>query len=126
MKSIKMASLFLTFFQLSINTSFAQAPATDLNEDQQERLAKSIDVFFEVLDLSVEQKRSFEAITKKYAEEMVAVRDGKGGRISKYNTVQSIRSRKNTEMKELLSKDQYVIYLEKQKAMQKKMRENRS
>ena len=126
MKSIKMASLFLTFFQLSINTSFAQAPATDLNEDQQERLAKSIDVFFEVLDLSVEQKRSFEAITKKYAEEMVAVRDGKGGRISKYNKVQSFRSRKNTEMKELLSKDQYVIYLEKQKAMQKKMRENRS
>ena len=126
MKSIKMASLFLTFFQLSINTSFAQAPATDLNEDQQERLAKSIDVFFEVLDLSVEQKRSFEAITKKYAEEMVAVRDGKGGRISKYNKVQSIRSRKNMEMKELLSKDQYAIYLEKQKAMQKKMRENRS
>lgn len=118
--------LWWPLFQLSINTSFAQAPATDLNEDQQERLAKSIEEFFEVLDLSVEQKISFEAITKKYAEEMVAIRDGKGGRISKYNKVQSIRSRKNTEMKELLPKDQYAIYLEKQKAMQKKMRVNRS
>ena len=126
MSSIKIMLLLWPFFQLSINTSVAQTPATDLNEDQQERLAKSIEVFFEVLDLSVEQKRSFEAITKKYAEEMVAVRDGKGGRISKYNRLQSIRSRKNTEMKELLPKDQYVIYLEKQKAMQKKMRENRS
>ena len=50
MKSIKMASLFLTFFQLSINTSFAQAPATDLNEDQQERFTGDLGFEF-VTDL---------------------------------------------------------------------------
>ena len=45
--------------------------------------------------------------------------------MSKYKKVKSIRKNKDAEMKHLLSKDQYKVYLEKQEEMQKKMKEQR-
>jgi len=45
--------------------------------------------------------------------------------MSKFKKVKSIRKNKDAEMKTLLSKDQYKVYLEKQKEMKKKMKERR-
>ena len=74
---------------------------------------------------SEEQKPQFEEITKKYAKQMKAVKDSDGSRMSKYRKVKSIRKNKDAEMKRLLSKDQFNVYLEKQKEMRKKMKARR-
>jgi len=42
-----------------------------------------------------------------------------------FKKIKSIRKDKNEKMKELLSKDQYKLYLEKQEEMQKKIKDRR-
>jgi hypothetical protein len=125
MKTLKISTLLFALFLMSTNFSFAQSPAADLTEEQKEELAKNIEEYFEALNLSEEQKPEFEAITKKYAEQMKAVKEGDGGKMQKYRKVKTIRNNKNAEMEALLSEDQYNIYLEKQEEMKEKMKENR-
>ena len=125
MKSLKISSLIFALFLFSTSTTFAQSRADNLTEEQKEELAASMEEYFSVLDLSEEQKSEFEVIAKKYAEQMKAVKDSGGRRMGKFKKVKSIRSDKNEEMKELLSKDQFKLYLEKQKEMEKKMKDRR-
>lgn len=125
MKLLKILPLFFALFLLGANISIAQSPATELTEEQKETLAQNMEEFHEVLNLSEGQKPEFESITKKYAKQMIAVRDGGGSKFKKYRKVKSIRKNRNAEMEKLLSKDQYEAYLEKQKEMQKKMKEKR-
>jgi hypothetical protein len=56
---------------------------------------------------------------------MIAVKASGARRMSKYKKVKSIRKNKDAEMKTLLSKDQYKVYLEKQEEMSKKIKERR-
>jgi hypothetical protein len=56
---------------------------------------------------------------------MIAVKDSGGRRMSKYKKMKSIRKNKDAEMKDLLSKGQYKVYLEKQEEMKKNMKERR-
>ena len=56
---------------------------------------------------------------------MIAVKNGGGRKLQKYKKVKSIRENKDAEMKILLSKDQYKVYLEKQEEMKKKIKERR-
>ena len=118
--------MFFALFLISSNTAFAQSQRAELTDEQKEEMAQNIEEYFIALDLTEEQETEFEAITKKYAEQMKAVRDGGGRRLKKYNKVKSIRENKNAEMKKLLTKDQYKVYLNKQEEMQKKMKEKRN
>ncbi len=123
MKALKILSFFFALFLLGANTSFAQSQKTELSDEQKEELTQNMEEFLEVLNLSEEQKPEFEAITKKYAEQMKAVKEDGGSNFSMYRKVKSIRKNKNSEMKKLLSEDQYEIYLEKQEEMQKRMKD---
>ena len=84
-----------------------------------------MEAYAAALQLSETQKPKFEEITKKYAEQMIALKESDGSRMSKYKKLQSIHENKNAEMKSLLSKDQYKVYLEKQEERLKKMKERR-
>jgi hypothetical protein len=126
MKSLKMLSLLVALFFISMNGLVAQSKADNLTEEQKETLAKNIEDYFEALNLTEVQKTEFEAITKKYAEKMKAVKDGGGRKLQKYRKVKSIRKDKNKEIKKLLSEEQYKVYLDKQAARQKEMKERRS
>lgn len=125
MKVYKVLPLLFFVFLLSPNIGLAQSPADAMTDDQKEELTQNMEAFLEVLDLSEEQKPTFEAITKKYAEQMKALKESEGGKLKKYRKFKSIQKSKNAEMKELLSEDQYELYLEKQKEMQKAMKEKR-
>jgi len=129
MKSLKIMSLSFILFIIGSNVSLAQDGGAQLSEEQKEEIAQNLEEFFASLDLSNDQQSEFESITIKYAEQMKAVRDEGGGRMQKFKKIKSIRNDKNKEMKDLLSKNQYKLYLEKQEEMQKEMRnrrENRS
>ena len=73
--------LVLGHFLLGAHISFAQSQATNLTDEQKEELAQNFEEYYEVLNLSKEQKSEFEAITKKYAKQMKAVKDGGGGKL---------------------------------------------
>jgi len=125
MKVLKILSLFFALCFISTNTTFAQSRAASLTEEQKEEIKKNLEAYAVALDLSEEQKPKFEEITKKYAKQMKAVKENSGRRMSKFKKVKSIRKNKDAEMKTLLSKDQYKVYLEKQKEMKKNMKERR-
>ena len=125
MKSLKVLSLFFALFFIGINTSFAQSKADSLTDEQKEEIKKNLEEYAAALDLSEDQKPKFEAITKKYAEQIKAVKDGDGRKLQKYKKVKSIRENKDAEMKTLLSKDQYNIYLEKQEEMKNRIKDRR-
>ena len=118
-------SLFFALFLMGTNTTFAQSRAANLTEDQKEELKKNLEAYNVSLQLSEAQKPKFDEITKRYAKQMIALKDSGGRRMSKYRKVKSIRKNKDAEMKRLLSKDQYNVYLEKQEEIQKKMKGRR-
>lgn len=122
MKVLKVLPLIFAFFLLSMNSILAQSKATQLTDEQKAEMAENMEAFQELLKLSEVQKPQFEAITKKYAGQMMALKDGGGSKYSKYKKVKSISKNRNAEMKKLLSKEQYQLYLEKQKELQKKMK----
>ena len=125
MKLLKVLSMSFALFLIGINTTIAQTRANDLTEEQKEEIKKSLEEYASALDLSEGQRPIFEEITKNYAKQMIAVKDSGGRRMSKYKKVKSIRKNKDAEVKKLLSKDQYKVYLEKQKEMQKRMKKRR-
>ena len=124
-KAKEFMSIFFLMLFLGTSSSFAQSQAAQLTAEQKETMQESITAFQDVLSLSSEQKPEFEAITMKYAKQMIAVRDSDDGNFKKYEKVKSIRKKRNAEMKQLLSPDQYEVYLDKQEEMQKKMKAKR-
>lgn len=118
----------LCFFVLclvSTTTNFAQTEEKELSTEQKAAIQKNVEDYAIVLNLSNEQKTGLESITEKYAVQMIAVRDGSGGKFKKYRKVKAIRKNKDKEIEALLDKEQLTIYLEKQEEMQEKMRANR-
>jgi len=123
MKLVKILPLFFALFLINVNTTFAQSRGADLTGEQKEEIKKNVEEYAAALHLSEAQKPEFEEITKKYAKQMKALKDSGGSRMSKFKKVKSIRKNKDAEMKYLLSKDQYIVYLEKQEEMKKNMKE---
>ncbi len=125
MKVFKILSLFIAIFLIGTITTFAQSKGTSLTQEQKEEVKKNVEAYAAALDLSVEQKSKFEEITQRYAKQMIAIKDSGDSPMSKYRKVNAIRKNKDAEMKQLLSKDQYKVYLKKQEEMKKIMRERR-
>ena len=125
MNSIKILFLFFALFLSGTNIIFAQSRAANLTEQQKEKINNNVEAYATALQLSEAQKLKFEEITKRYAKQMKAVKDSGGRPMSKFKKVKSIHENKDAEMKSLLSKDQYKVYLEKQEEMKKKLRERR-
>ncbi len=121
----KTLALFFALFLIGTNITCAQSKTAKLTEEQKEEVTNNLEEYAVALDLSEDQRPKFEEITIKYAEQMIAVKNGGGRKLQKYKKVKSIRENKDAEMKILLSKDQYKVYLEKQEEMKKKIKERR-
>ncbi|MEL6969091.1 MAG: hypothetical protein AAFZ63_12810 [Bacteroidota bacterium] len=126
MKSVKNFILFLAFFSLGTSSIFAQSQAAEVSDAEKEQMAQAMEEFFAALNLTEDQKAEFKAISSKYNAQMIAVRDSDMSNMKKYREVKSIRSNRNAEMEELLTEEQYEIYLEKQEEMQQQMKERRN
>jgi len=124
-KLLKVLSISFALFLIGINTTIAQTKANNLSEEQKEEIKRNLEEYAATLSLSDDQRSKFEEITKKYAEQMQALNNGGGRKLQKYKKVKSIRKNKNAEMKMLLSKEQYKVYLDKQEEMRNKMKQRR-
>lgn len=125
MKSLKILSLLFAFLLAGTTTTLAQSNGEKLSEEQKEEIKKNLEEYAAALNLSEEQKSEFEVITRKYAEKIKALRESDISRRKKFKEMRSIKESKNEEMKELLSKDQYKVYLDKQEEMKKRVKERR-
>lgn len=121
MKVLKSSIVVIVMFVSTM--SFAQD--RELTEEQKEQVKEQLALYFEKLDLSEEQQSKFEEITKKYALQMKTLKASGKSKFAKYKEFKSIKSSKNKEMKTLLSAEQYKIYQNTQKEIQKKMNEKR-
>ena len=89
--------------------------------NMKDRIAANI----EALELSEDQRAEFLEISRRYGEQMKALRNSNANRMEKYQELKSIRKDKNREMKALLSKDQYKLYKEMQARNQQEMKQRR-
>ncbi len=121
MKSMKIMSLSLLLLFAS-HFATAQTDTPKLSQEQKEALKENIESFVTALDLTEEQKEEFVSIKKKYAHEMAALKESDKSRMAKYQEVKGLRKAQNKEMKEILTEEQYDLFLEKQKEIQKKMK----
>ena len=122
MKSSKKLWLFIALLLVGITNINAQTKRENLSAEQKEEIKKNVEEYATSLNLTAIQKSEFEAITRKYAKQMKAVRDGGGGRFKKYRKLKSIRKNKDKEMKQLLHPEQFKTYLEKQEERKKQMK----
>jgi hypothetical protein len=98
MKLLKALPKLYIILLLGANISLSQAQPSELTEEQKEKLAQNMKKFVEVLNLTDEQRPEFEAITMKFAAQMMAERDGSSGKLQKYRKVKAIRNEKDSEM----------------------------
>ena len=122
MKLSKKLWLFIALLLVGITNINAQTKRENLSEEQKEEIKKNVEEYATSLNLTDIQKSEFETITKKYARQMIAVRDGGGGKFKKYRKLKSIRKNKDKEMKQLLNPEQFKIYLAKQEERKKQMK----
>ncbi len=126
MKVFKSLSLFLALFLLGTSISFAQSQTDNVTDEQRAELQQAMEELVTALALTEEQKPEFVAISRSYAEQMIEVRDSDQGQFKKYRRIKSLMQDRNAEMEDLLSDEQYDIYLEKQEEMQQRRKEMRS
>lgn len=78
------------------------------------------------LDLSDEQRPRYIEISQRYGEQLKQLKTSSKSRLSKYRAYKSIQNDKNTEMKSLLSGEQYKVYEEIQEEIKQKIKEKRN
>jgi len=125
-----MNTLFKSLFALSLclfcfSPSFGQTSAEGLSDEQKTELQEGIQSLVVSLELTEAQKVDFTQISEKYGPKLLALKESDASRFSKYRQFKSISKSRNKEMKKILSKDQYALYLEKQQEMQEKMKASR-
>ena len=75
--------------------------------------------YFVRINLSENQKRNYEEITRRYDKRILNVNWSELKKAAKKKRIRSLNKRKNTEMKALLANDQYKLYLLRQKEIRK-------
>ena len=125
MKLSKKLWLFIALLLVGITNINAQTKRENLSDEQKEEIKKNAEEYAASLNLTAVQKTEFEAITRNYAKQMKAVKDGSGGRFKKYRKLKSIRKNKDKEMKQLLNKEQFKTYSKKQKERKKERDESK-
>lgn len=116
--SLKFLVIF-TFFLFNTTSSIAQD--NQLSPKQNEMMKTQIEIYFDKLELTDEQKPKFEAIIKRYALQFVQLKESNEGRLSKYKTYKTLNENRIEDMKAILSKSQFEDYLVLQKQVQQQM-----
>lgn len=119
LKKLSYYIIFLVLFG-GLSSSFAQTT----KESSPEARAQRWDHWMKVeLALSPEQEGKVHEINLKYAKKNDELKSSSASRKSKFQELKTNDNDKGTELKEILTKDQFDTYLDKKKAFQKEMLE---
>ena len=98
---------------------------TELRKTSKGNYSEEFSKYLNLLDLSQDQEPKFIEISMRYREQFESLKNSSKSRLGKYRAFTEIQKNKNGEMKSLLSPNQYEVYLNVQKEVQKKMMEHR-
>lgn len=107
--------IILAALTLSLS-AYAQTPSTP-----EERAQRWDDWMKKELVITTAQEANVHAINLKYAQLNEQLKGTDASRRSKFQEVKSNEADKEKELKEVLTKEQFKLYQEKKKTMQKQM-----
>jgi len=123
-KTISLFTMLIISLFYCYQTSYAQQGG-NLNAEQKAKIKAQIVEDVEKLNLSDSQKQPYKDIAIKYAKQLRNLKNSNSGRFAKYRKFKSIIKAKNKEMKMVLSKPQYQIYLDTQEKRIEAMKSRR-
>jgi mannitol-specific phosphotransferase system IIBC component len=103
-------------------TASAQSKMT---EEQKKEAKARYEAYKQKLNLNEEQSKKVEEINTAFFAGMSELKSSGASKLSKYRKYKSLQSQKDKQMKEVLTKDQYKIYLQFQQEMKSTFKENR-
>lgn len=124
MKKAKIIFRLVIFLFLTSGNLFAQTGNKELSEAKKENIKAGLENYIEHLNLTDEQKSSYEAITQKYQDQLRFVSQSEMSRIEKLKEFKRIQSDKDAELKDLFTDEQYNIHQEFKKARRDTLLEN--
>jgi hypothetical protein len=118
---INMFKLYIFLGMLLFIVTGAQAQSEDLSSlTPEDRATKWTQWMKKELKISAEQEPTVHEINLKYAQQTESIRAQDGSRKSKFQEVKAVDSAKDEELKTVLTPDQFTLYLDKKREMQKK------
>jgi len=117
MKQIILISTFLIFLS---GKMFAQDVETKLSPEERARF--QTEWMKQNLSLSNDQLAQIEPLNLKYAQKMEEVK-AISGKFGKLKRAKAIMDEKDGQLKKILNKDQFNVYLEKREEIRDKMKE---
>lgn len=103
-------------------SSYAQSRMT---EKEKEEAIERHRIYMERLNLTEEQKPQVEEINMRFFEGVSNVKKSGSTKLDKFRTFKSLSSARDSEMKKVLTKQQYAIYKENQEEQREKFKERR-
>ncbi|PIB36013.1 hypothetical protein BFP72_11710 [Reichenbachiella sp. 5M10] len=108
----KIIALLAIVFALSIQSSYAQS-TSEIDMDE----------YFADLNLTEDQKVTFDEITDEYYANLQHVQETETSKTKMYKAYKTHKKTRDNKMKALMDKEQYSLYQTKQKELEKKARE---
>jgi len=120
LEDMKQIILISTFLILLGGKMFAQDVETKLSPEERARF--QTEWMKQNLSLSDDQLVQIEPLNLKYAQKMEEVK-AISGKIGKLKKAKAIMDEKDGQLKKILNKDQFDVYLEKREEIRDKMKE---
>lgn len=102
--------------------SYAQSKMTE--KEKEEAIAR-YRTYMERLNLTEEQRPQVEEINMRFFTGISNMKKSNTSKLEKYRTFKSLSSARDSEMKKVLTKDQYAIYKENQEEQRENFRQRR-
>lgn len=96
-----------------------------LTEEQREEAIARYQEYLERLNLTEDQKPKVEEINMNFFEGLSNLKQSSGSRLDKYRTFKELSDKRDTEMKKVLTREQYAIYKENQQEQRQNFKERR-
>ncbi len=100
-----------------------QLVGQSLSDVQRKEFVRDQDIYLKSLNLSIDQNRAYQTVTIKYEKIYMAIYRSDMSPAAKKRKVKSSKKAKNKEMSQILTRDQFRLYLGRQKEIAEKYNE---
>lgn len=114
--------LMIACMMILTTCSYAQSKMTE--KEKEEAIAR-YRTYVERLDLTEEQKPKVEEINMRFFTGISNMRKSNMSKLEKYRTFKSLSAARDSEMKKVLTNEQYSIYKENQEEQRENFRKQR-
>jgi Spy/CpxP family protein refolding chaperone len=96
-----------------------------MTDEEKEEIVARYQAYMDELNLTEEQKPKVEEINTAYFQGLSDMKNTDASRLEKYKTFKALSTKRDDEMKKVLTKEQYTVYKENQQEQRKNLKERR-